>query len=409
MDTYTFKSRNEDVATVSGKTVTGVALGTAYIDVFDKNDVMRGSIKCKVVQKPSQESGDEPTGITVSPKSVQLTYLGDNTKFLNATVTPNTATNKQVLWESSDSSVAWVSSSGKVIAENKSGIATITAYTYNKLSDTCKVSVTAQGTFIKAVSPPSVSAIPAKGAVKDFTVTKDIMGGEDSGFAVYGESTGFTTYEGGKSSTEVNSFTQAFPVNWGNEQTIKMQTRGNFTDDEGVTIEIKQLACPVMKRLIVSSKSFPASDSVDMWYPLDFEAALGSVSGGKINVSTAKSIVTSANNNITDSKSSGGNPVDWVRLDTASVGVSYLPGDSGNKNLDEYKSKGTINGSVPQGKTAVYMCTLECDENTTGQSRKAYIHFPTYVYKSGEDTPNDPTDDHTYVDGYAVFTVTQSA
>lgn len=401
MDNYTFKSKDENVATVSGKTVTGVSLGTTFMDVFDKNGVNRGSIKCNVVQRPSQESGDEPTGVTVSPKSVQLTYLGDNTKFLTATVTPNTATNKQVLWESSDSSVAWVSSSGKVIAENKSGIATITAYTYNKeLSDTCKVSVTAQGTFIKAVSPPSVSAIPAKGAVKNFTVTKDIMGGEDSGFAVYGESTGFTTYEGGKSSTEVNSFTQAFPVNWGNEQTIKMQTRGNFTGDDGVTIDIKQLACPVMKRLIVSSKSFPASDSVDMWCPVDFEAALGSVSGGKINVSTAKSIVTSANNNITDSKSSGGNPVDWVRLDTASVGVYYLPGDSGNKNLDEYKSKGTINGSVPQGKTAVYMCTLICDKNTTGQARTAYIHFPTYVYNSS---------DHTYSDGYAVFTVTQSA
>lgn len=392
MGNFIFRSLNELIATVTGKKVRGEAIGTTKLEVKDENNVNRGTINVTVKQRPSQDK--EPTGITVSPKSVSLKYRDVKTKILTATVTPDSADNKQVLWESSDKSVATVTSAGKILPNNKSGVTTITAYTYNKaLSDTCQVSVTAQGTFITGVTPSSVGTIPAKGAVKHFTVTKSLLDNEDSGFGVYGSSTGFTTYDDGKNTSD--GFSQAFPVNWGNARTITMNVRGNDTDDNGVDVVINQAACPVMKSLRSSSVSFTANDQGKV---KDFYAALGPAVNGNVSTSTASSIVSAGNNNITDSRASGGNPVDWVSVSSATF--VDLGGGASEANLREYLSRGTINGTVPQGRTAIYAFTVTCSENTTGQARTAYVHFPTYVYNSG---------DHTYSDGYEVLTVTQSA
>lgn len=86
--------------------------------------------------KPEQKKV-EVTGITLSETS--LTLLIDEEKTLTATVTPDDATDKTVLWSSGDESVATVSS-GKVkgIAE---GSTTITASAGSKTA-TCSVTVT---------------------------------------------------------------------------------------------------------------------------------------------------------------------------------------------------------------------------------------------------------------------------
>lgn len=86
--------------------------------------------------KPEQKKV-EVTGITLSETS--LTLLIDEEKTLTATVTPDDATDKTVLWSSADESVATVSN-GKVkgIAE---GSTTITASAGSKTA-TCSVTVT---------------------------------------------------------------------------------------------------------------------------------------------------------------------------------------------------------------------------------------------------------------------------
>lgn len=86
--------------------------------------------------KPEQKKV-EVTGITLSETS--LTLLIDEEKTLTATVTPDDATDKTVLWSSGDESVATVSN-GKVkgIAE---GSTTITASAGSKTA-TCSVTVT---------------------------------------------------------------------------------------------------------------------------------------------------------------------------------------------------------------------------------------------------------------------------
>ena len=86
--------------------------------------------------------------VTVSPRlveSIDLNYSEWNGKVgetftISATVSPDNATDKTVVWDSSDTEVATVDEAGLVTAIN-TGTAIITATTSNDLTATCKVTV----------------------------------------------------------------------------------------------------------------------------------------------------------------------------------------------------------------------------------------------------------------------------
>lgn len=136
-------SSDDDVATVTGSTVTGVSAGTCtgycsygrYTDSF--------SITVKAVSA---------TSVTLSSSSLSL-EVGD-TGSLTATVKPTNTTDPTVSWSSSDSSVATVDSDGNVTAVGE-GSCTITASCGSK-SATCSVTVTNPMTGL-SVSPSSDS------------------------------------------------------------------------------------------------------------------------------------------------------------------------------------------------------------------------------------------------------------
>ena len=135
----TYSSSNTSVATVSNTgLVTGVAQGSATITATAE-----------------AESGTVSTtyGITVTPVSVTSVSLDTNsasvkvgkTITLVATVNPSNATNKNVTWTSSATSVASVSSAG-VVTGVAAGSATITVNTADgNKTDQCVVTVTASG------------------------------------------------------------------------------------------------------------------------------------------------------------------------------------------------------------------------------------------------------------------------
>ncbi len=82
------------------------------------------------------------TGITVSPST--LTLNKNETSTLTATITPQNATNKSVTWNSSNTSIATVSSSGLITAIEP-GIVTITGTSSAPdISDNCVLTVTDQ-------------------------------------------------------------------------------------------------------------------------------------------------------------------------------------------------------------------------------------------------------------------------
>ena len=130
----TWSSDNESVATVdqNGR-VTAVAQGGATITAA----VDGKSAKCSVTVNAAAPV--PVTSVSLDKTSLELTE--GKTAQLTATVEPNNATNKNVTWESSNTSVATVDANGLVTAVS-AGTATITVTTVDGgKTDTCTVTV----------------------------------------------------------------------------------------------------------------------------------------------------------------------------------------------------------------------------------------------------------------------------
>lgn len=78
------------------------------------------------------------TGIQIN-EHIDNIEVGKN-KILTATITPSNATDKSIKWESSDESIATVSTIGEVIGK-KSGIVEITATSSNGKTNTIKINI----------------------------------------------------------------------------------------------------------------------------------------------------------------------------------------------------------------------------------------------------------------------------
>jgi M6 family metalloprotease-like protein len=136
------------------------------------------------------------TGVSLNTTSLSLTP--GQTSVLTATVSPSNATNKNVSWASSNTSVATVSSNG-VVSAIAAGSATITTTTQDGAKTaTCQVSVTPSGN-------PTYCAI--KGNTSNFYISNVAIGsidnhsGNNNG---YGDFTALsTTMEAGSSQTIV--------------------------------------------------------------------------------------------------------------------------------------------------------------------------------------------------------------
>ena len=134
----TWNSSDSSVASVSDGRVTAVKAGTATITVATEDGGKTATCEVKVNAKTVEPEVIAVTGVTLNKTSVELTEGEETT--LTATVNPDNATNKNVTWKSSDSSVATVVD-GKVTAV-KAGSATITVTTEDGgKTATCQIKV----------------------------------------------------------------------------------------------------------------------------------------------------------------------------------------------------------------------------------------------------------------------------
>lgn len=139
----TYISGNKAVAVVANDgTITGVDLGVVTISVASKDDPTKIA-SCVVTV------GTPVTGVEVSPTAVELKTGAAMT--LSAAVTPDNATNKTLVWSSSDTAVATVDASGRVQVW-KAGTAVITASATDGSGKSASCTVTATG---EDVTPPS--------------------------------------------------------------------------------------------------------------------------------------------------------------------------------------------------------------------------------------------------------------
>ena len=100
---------------------------------------VNGSVTVEKTSGSGTVNGISVTGVKLDKSSVSL-KVGETTN-LKATVSPSTATNKSVTWESSNTAVATVDQSGKVTAVGV-GDATITVTAEGNHTATCAVTVT---------------------------------------------------------------------------------------------------------------------------------------------------------------------------------------------------------------------------------------------------------------------------
>ena len=115
--------------------------------------------------------GDVVSVQSVSLNTTSLSLTEGETQTLTATVSPSNATNNYVLWSSSNTSVATVSSSGIVTAE-KAGSATITVKTNDGgKTATCSVTVKAATVPVAGVSLNTTSLSLTEGETQTLTAT----------------------------------------------------------------------------------------------------------------------------------------------------------------------------------------------------------------------------------------------
>ena len=134
-------SENTKVATVSSSgVVTAKYPGTAKIKAITLDGTEKSAVCVVTVTQPV-------TGVTLT--SSKTMGVGTSAT-LTATIEPSYASNKNLTWKSSDTSIATVDSNGKVTAKNKVGSCTITVTTSDGgYKATCTVKVVILTTSIK--------------------------------------------------------------------------------------------------------------------------------------------------------------------------------------------------------------------------------------------------------------------
>lgn len=119
-----WETSNNDIITVNEYgVVTANKIGNAKVKViYRSNPKVFAEAKINVVEKPKSEVVAESIELDIYSTTIYI----DGSLSLSATVLPITATNKSIIWESSNIDIATVDSDGVVVAQ-KPGVVTITA------------------------------------------------------------------------------------------------------------------------------------------------------------------------------------------------------------------------------------------------------------------------------------------
>ena len=157
-----WNSSNTSVATVTNGTVNALTAGTSDIRVTTEDGSKQYVCKLTVVN-----TGTAVTGISLNKATVSL--LENNSEQLVATIEPSNASNKNIIWSSSDTSIAKVNNSGLVSAIKK-GTASISAISVNGL-----YKATAVFTITRLNNPPVavLKYTPGNAGYAPFKVTFD--------------------------------------------------------------------------------------------------------------------------------------------------------------------------------------------------------------------------------------------
>ena len=147
----TWVSNNDTVVKVdtNGK-VTGLSAGRAIITVKTEDSNKTDTCTVRVVD-PNSPSTTNVDAIGVSLSKSSLSMLKGDSYRLVATIKPSDATNKSIMWSSSNESIVTVDNNGKLMAK-EAGKATITVKTKDGgKTATCQITVFAEAIPVTGV------------------------------------------------------------------------------------------------------------------------------------------------------------------------------------------------------------------------------------------------------------------
>ena len=158
-----WKSSDESVATVSNGQVTALKAGTATITVTTEDGGKTATCQVTVNAKVYNVE-------SVSLDKTSITLTEGDSQTLTATVSPSNATNKNISWSSSNTSVATVNNG--VVTAIKAGTATITVTAEDGgKTATCQVTVNAKVYNVESVSLDKTNITLTEGDSETLTAT----------------------------------------------------------------------------------------------------------------------------------------------------------------------------------------------------------------------------------------------
>ena len=215
----TWLSFNPKVATISDGVVHAVRPGVAIVKVFTNNGHYDWSLITVCASKLVPIKN-----LSLNPKNVDMS-VGGKDATLTATITPSNATNKNVVWTTSDSSVVTVKNG--IVHAVGPGTATITVSTEDgKLQDKAKVSVTVPVTGV-TLDPNSLNLTVGG---KDATLTASIAPSNATN-----QNVTWTTSNPSVATVENGII---HPVGPGKATIIVTTDDGGFTDTAAITVSV---------------------------------------------------------------------------------------------------------------------------------------------------------------------------
>ena len=158
-----WSSSDSAIATVADGKVTAVKAGTVTVTATSEDGGKTASCNITISEKVYPV-----TGISLDKKTAEMVE-GDELQ-LTATITPENASNKNIIWSSSHNTIASVSD-GKVTAK-RAGTATITAKTEDgDKTATCKITVKSKTVSVTGVSLDRTTAELIEGESLTLTAT----------------------------------------------------------------------------------------------------------------------------------------------------------------------------------------------------------------------------------------------
>ena len=208
-----WSSSNKAVATIDGNgLVTAISVGQVTVTVTTNDGNFRAFCTVKVMASALQ-----PTGVILDKSTMSLQLYGSGQ--LTATVFPSDAANKNVVWASSNKTVANVDSTGKVLGITI-GTATITATTADgSFTASCEVTVVSPvkgvtldptsmtinlygtGKLTATISPANATNKEVRWTSSNKTIVNVDATGKLTGISVGTATITVTTVEGGKTAT----------------------------------------------------------------------------------------------------------------------------------------------------------------------------------------------------------------